>query len=302
MLTKNQLIERKKGIGGSDAAAVCGMSRWKTPVDVYIDKISPEINEQEENQYIYWGNKLEPVIIKKYEEETNKVVSSKNQLEVSKNHDFMIASIDGFIPFDGGILECKTADIRFSSKWGDPGSDMIPEDYLIQCAHYAVVYDAPYVDIAVLIGGNDFRIYKYKRNKNLEDLIIKKESDFWHNNVLKGIPPEPRTEEDLNKIITSTKGHMKPVNDSVKNLLNSIKETEIKIKSLEEEKQNLLFSVKSIIEDYDGLIDESGNTLCTWKIQNANRFDTTFFKKTHPDIYNKFTKVSTSRVFRMRRD
>jgi len=302
MLTESQLKERKKGIGGSDAAAVCGMSKWKTPVDIYIEKTSDEIFHTEENQYMYWGNALEPVIVKKYEEETNKVVCTKNSLSSSKEHPFMLANIDGFIAFDGGILECKTADSRSSSKWGDVGSDIIPEEYLIQCAHYAIVYDAPYVDLAVLIGGNDFRIYTYKRNDGLEKAIIKKEHDFWNNNVLLGIPPEARTESDINKLITKTKGIMKPATQAIKTLISEVKEIKEKIKELEEKELNILFSVKSSIEDYDGLVDEFGESLCTWKIQQSNRFDTTFFKKLHPDIYSQFTKPSTSRVFRLRRD
>lgn len=150
MLTEQQLRERKKGIGGSDAAAVCGLSKWKTPLDVYLDKTTDKIEQLEENRFIYWGNRLEPVIIERYEEETGKPVV-RCAAVASHKYTFMLANIDGMLPNDGGILECKTADARTSKNWGESGSDYFPDEYLIQCAHYAIICDAPYVDLAVLM-------------------------------------------------------------------------------------------------------------------------------------------------------
>ncbi|MGN6347067.1 MAG: YqaJ viral recombinase family protein [Candidatus Nitrosocosmicus sp.] len=301
MLTESQLIERKKGIGGSDAAAICGVSRWKTPIDVYIDKTSQEINNNEENRYTYWGNVLEPIIVKQYEKETGKNVDNYKSTFVSKNNDFMRANIDGWISKDRAVLECKTATASSSHMWGESGSDFFPDEYLIQCAHYAIVCNAEYVDLAVLIGGNDFRIYKYNRNEALELLILHAEEEFWNNNVLKGIPPYPRTENDLNKILKSTKGQMKYAPESCQNILNIIKETDEKIKELEKKRDDLSFVIKQTISDFDGLIDDIGNTLCTWKFQESNRFDIKRFKKENPDIYDKFINKSSSRVLRIRR-
>jgi len=302
MLTESQLRERKKGIGGSDAAAICGLSRWRTPFDIYIDKTTDYIVEQEENQHMYWGNILEPIIVKKYEEETNKIVNTQNKLMKSNHYPFMLSNIDGFIPFDGAVLECKTSDSRSANKWGENGSDFFPEEYLIQCAHYAIIYDAPYVDLAVLIGGNDFRIYTYNRNENLESLIIKAEDDFWNNNVLKGVPPLPRTEDDLNKMIIETQSKMKNVSLPTQKLIELVNETDVEIQQLKEKREKMSFEIKKTISDHEGLVDDFGNILCTWKFQESNRFDVSQFKIVHPDIYEKFIKKSKSRVFRVRRD
>ena len=38
---------RKKGIGGSDAGAVCGVNPFCSAISVYMDKISEEINESD---------------------------------------------------------------------------------------------------------------------------------------------------------------------------------------------------------------------------------------------------------------
>jgi putative phage-type endonuclease len=302
MITYDQLLRRKEGIGGSDAAAICGLSRWKTPIDIYIDKTREFIpDESKENQYMYWGNVLEPIIIKQYEKETgNQVVEAACTFR-KPDHKFMIAHIDGWIPTESAVLECKTANSNTSYRWGDSGSDLFPDEYLIQCAHYAMVCNANYVDLAVLIGGNDFRKYRYERNEDLEGLIMHAEYEFWNNHVLKRIPPAPRTEEDFNKIIKSTKGNMIYAKEESKNILSLIKDTEEEISELEEKRKELLFEIKKIISDNDGLIDDRGNILCTWKFQESNRFDIAKFKKEHSDIYNNFLKKTNSRQFRIRR-
>ena len=41
--------ERKCGIGGSDIAAVMGLSKWKTPLDVYNEKkgiVTPQFTDE----------------------------------------------------------------------------------------------------------------------------------------------------------------------------------------------------------------------------------------------------------------
>ena len=298
MLTEAQLLERKKGIGGSDAAACLGLSKWKTPLDVYFDKTSGNV-EEIDNKYMKWGRIHEPSIRDEYMQETGKIIYVPEKCRVSEKYPFMIANIDG-IGEDGGLLECKTADSHSSALWGE-GADQFPDEYLMQCAHYAIVYDATYVDLAVLIGGNDFRIYKYERNKELELLIIEQEKDFWENHVLKLIPPEPKNLEDLNRMYQKTRGEMKNAAPSIKSLIENLKENNIKLKELEAEKDKLFFIVKESIGDFDGLTDEFGNTLCTWKIQNTERFDSKIFKKLHPDIYKQFTKTTASRVFRLGR-
>jgi predicted phage-related endonuclease len=77
-----------------------------------------------------------------------------------------------------------------SKDWGEEGTDQLPESYLIQSAWYAAVCDVPKVDIAVLIGGQDFRIYTYHRNKEFEDKLIKIACNFWYNHIEKRIPPK----------------------------------------------------------------------------------------------------------------
>ena len=52
---------RKQGIGGSDAAVVCGISRYKSPVELWMEKTG-QLPSQETGEAAYWGNLLESLV------------------------------------------------------------------------------------------------------------------------------------------------------------------------------------------------------------------------------------------------
>ena len=48
---------RKLGIGGSDASVVCGISRYKSPVELWMEK-TDQLPAQEAGEAAYWGSAL----------------------------------------------------------------------------------------------------------------------------------------------------------------------------------------------------------------------------------------------------
>lgn len=183
------LRERKQYLGGSDLGALIGESKWKTAVDVYLDKISEEINLDDPSEAARWGNILEPVVAEEYARKTGFEVEITPEPIRHPKYSYLAANIDRWADGKKHILECKTA--RFISKeWGEQYTDQIPSSYLCQVAWYAAICNVPKVDIAVLFGGQEFRIYTYERNTEFEDKLIRIADNFWNNNVLKRIPPE----------------------------------------------------------------------------------------------------------------
>lgn len=175
------LAERRLGIGGSDAPAVMGWSPWAGPLEVYWDKLglAPPV---EENEAMRWGTLLEPVIREEYVRRTGRLVAFQPNLSVaSAKYPFMRTSPDGVVAGEpdlpGAVLQCKA--VRSDEGWGEPGSDEIPEVYLIQVQHEMVVLQQPVAAVAVLIGGQDFRIYEVPADRELQEMIIEAEELFW---------------------------------------------------------------------------------------------------------------------------
>jgi putative phage-type endonuclease len=305
-LTIQQRKDRRLGIGGSDIAAIVGINKWLTPLDVYLEKISTEEPYEEERSLIgpnptEWGNIMEPVIIKHFERAVGLNCITELETFVHPEYPYMRANVDAKVLGEDALLECKTAGQFMAKEWSSLGGDNIPEPYLLQCAYYAEVANVSKVYIAVLIGGNDFRIYNYDRNAALGKLILSKVTNFWENHVLKEIPPEPINLEDSVKLWKHTTGEdakaATPDIEFIIKDLRALKAQEKAIKTLYAEKQ---LQVCNFLEADIAINDENGQTLLTWKPQVINRFDGAAFKAEHPEMYNNYIKTTQSRVFKLK--
>src|SRR5690554_2691682 len=155
-MTREQwLEERRKGIGGSDAAAIAGLSRYRSPIQVYMDKLGL-IEPPEENEAMYWGRKLEDIVAEEFSIRTGLKVRRRNAILQHPEYPFMLANVDRLIVGKNEGLECKTTSAYRADEWKDDG---IPWEYAIQCYHYMAVTGYKAWWIAALIGGNQF-IYK----------------------------------------------------------------------------------------------------------------------------------------------
>lgn len=186
-LTAKQLIERKSGLGGSDAAAALGLSPWVTPRELYEQKISEqdELDDVATSGPMLWGNLLEPVIRQRYADLTGRIVRVPDTLR-SEQHPWMLAHLDGITDCGRGV-EIKTA--RSADGWGEPGTDQIPQAYLLQVQHCMIVARVEVFDVCVLIGGNEERMYEVHQDRELQQLLVDGEAEFW-SHVVNRQPPE----------------------------------------------------------------------------------------------------------------
>jgi len=191
-LTAEQLEERRQGIGGSEAAAALGLSPWKTAIELYEEKrAGSPLSVIEPNEAMRWGVILEPVIRQEYANRTGRSVTVPEKSLASSAHPFMLATLDGIAHSVGEVdrlFEAKTA--RSGFDWGEPGTDQVPQHYLLQVQHYMVVTGLELADLAVLIGASDFRIYEIAADPELQQMIIEGEREFW-TRVETGNPPAP---------------------------------------------------------------------------------------------------------------
>lgn len=304
MLTLEQLEFRRSGIGGSDAAKIALHSRYGNSVDVYLSKLGLKKEEPLIDRELiksdprYWGDVLEPVIASQYEFFTGRKVIIEPRMLRHPKYTWMIANIDRLIVGQNAILECKTCHEYKYKEWGEEGTDYIPDEYLFQVMHYAIVCDATYVDIAVLIGGNKFKIYTYERDKETEQLLIELEHDFWHNHILKKIPPEPRTYEDANKLWRRALPSSKTLPAELEDHWKSYLFAGDKIKELKEQQDYDKAKICGYLQDSEILLNPLGMPIATWKAQTTERIDSNRLKKEQPEIYKRYTNSSTTRVLR----
>ena len=188
-LSKEEWLRyRKLGIGGSDVAAIAGISKWQSEIELWLNKTN-QINEPPiENEAMQWGTIMEPIIRNHFIEVTGKPVVEVKAILQHPEYPFMLADVDGVTVDDEGnpaILEIKTASEFKRSEW-DEG---VPTYYQTQVQHYLCVTGIQKAYVAVLIGGNSFRILEVEADAELQAMLIALEQNFW-NKVQNMVRPE----------------------------------------------------------------------------------------------------------------
>jgi putative phage-type endonuclease len=263
--SKEWYQRRRQGITGSDIGAICFLNPYRSPLEVYLDKVSEEEQQDISSEPIYWGNRLEDVIADEYAIRQNVKVSVEPNILQHKEYDFILGSIDRWVNDGECILECKTIGSRLINQLGEVGTDQIPSYWLAQVAWYVAITDTPKADIAVLAAGQDFRIYTYERNRELEDKLIKIACNFWSNHIEKRIPPKcVNTRDTFNLFPQSNYQEIVAESNIMEKLqeLKGAKEEESRIQSTIEK---LKTDIQEFMRDYDVLIDNQGNVIATWK-------------------------------------
>lgn len=185
---------RKAGIGGSDCAAAVGLSRWKSPFQLWSEK-TDRIVPTKGGEALYWGSLMEPILRNEFAKRTNLEVKECPFFLRSKEHKYMLANIDGYVKNEDGsfsVLEIKTANAYAVQDW----QDGLPIEYFAQIIHYMVVTGMSSAYVAVLLGGNEFRIQKYDRDEEMIQHIVQMEEHFWYEYMLKDTPPEATAKDN----------------------------------------------------------------------------------------------------------
>lgn len=208
----SSLSDRRAGIGGSDAAAILGISPFRTALEVWAEKRGL-VESRVDTPAMEWGRRLEVAVREKYQEATGRRVLP-GQREQHPLHEWMFATLDGVSVAPGDerrVLECKTARAP-DGRWADlyPGDedrdcgDRVPDYYYAQVQHYLAVTGLERADVAVLFrAAPEFRIYPILRNEEFIERLIAAEERFWRRYVLPGDPPEPGGSEQDARILAA---------------------------------------------------------------------------------------------------
>ena len=303
-ISKEQWLEmRKKGIGGSDVGSIFGLNKYKSPLQLWLEKTgqieSPDISDR---LPVKLGNMLEDVVAQLFTEETGLDVKRNNFVLQHNEFPFMLANIDREGRDAEGkrfILECKTAGSFATKDW--QGED-IPLTYELQVMHYLIVTGYDYGYIACLIGNHKFVVKKIELDDHNKEIIIAREKEFWQKVENKEMPPVDGSDACAN-ILSELYPEAKPetsiiLGDDIDSKLQNREELKRQAKELENKIDLIDNEIKAIIQDNESA--QTSNFKILWKNVTSNRFDSTSFKKSYPDLAEKFNKQSVSRRFEIK--
>lgn len=281
------LEERRKGVGGSDVAAILGLSPWKTPYQVFLEKTSPVILGKQSKE-MDWGKRMEPAIRQWYSDETGRSVRLPEGVIFNEKYPHMLASIDGFTD-DKRVVEIKTS--RSRKGWGEPATNEIPDYYLLQCQHYLVVTAYEVADVPVSISGDAPCLYEIPADKELQQMIIDACTDFWQR-VVENNPPPPVTYEDIIMRYGKSKAAGKiEASPELVGICHKLIDIQYDLKQLEGVEAEAKGKIIEYLGDLGDTLISGDTVLATYKMTKGREiFDTKSFKVDHPELYEKYAK------------
>ena len=192
-MTREQWLElRRKGITGSRIAGIMNLSPWETPRSVYLDLLGMK-PEKEQSEPMYWGNVLEDVVAKEFQNRVGLKVRKVNYILQHPTFEFLLGNVDREI-VDGknkGILECKNVGAYSLEEW----KTAPPLHYVTQLQFYLCLTGYKFGYLAALVGGQKFIAHRIERDDEFINQMIEAATEFWYGHVESEVEPEV-TEKD----------------------------------------------------------------------------------------------------------
>lgn len=269
---------RRTGIGSSDMAAVLGMSKYRSELDVYLDKTGAD-RDDDAGEAAFWGNVLEDPVAREWARRHGVTVRRVGTIaHVDRRH--LLCDLDRLVvgcpDHDRCALEVKTRSAWKADEWKDGA---IPDDVEAQTMQQLAVTGLDAIHVAALVGG-----------QRLESRLVVPDADyiadlyavadqFWNENVVPMVPPAISSLDllvDHLKRLTPEKGVPADLDDAeqreVKHLTRLILEAEAAKQAGDDAKKRLLALIGDAATDV--LLpgdDGKPEPWWTWRPQNKAR-------------------------------
>lgn len=301
------LEERRNGIGGSDAAAVLGMSPWASPLSTWVEKVRPVADEGGQTEYQKWGTRLENSIARGMAADHGILIGPCPGILAHPERPWQRVTVDRYAvsgpmrrPY--GIVEIKNVSGWKAEEWP---ADAPPDHVVLQVEHALDVtgYDVGYV--GALLGGNTPRWYAVERDDDLIGMLRAEEARFWAM-VQAGTPPAPighdADGDALAALYPGDPGRETVLDGPARSDLAHLHAVKARLKDDKATAEALEQRVKAALGDATEGLRPDGTTAVTWRPQSTTRLDSTALKAARPETWAEFATTTESRVLRLKKE
>lgn len=289
---------RNDRIGGSEAAAACGVDPFRSRVMLYAEKVG--MVERDESEAMRWGTLLEPVIAQELERRGYEVMPAAPAGYVDDNRPWMHGHPDGFTHIEGtsAILEIKTTSAWSPRQWDEQGGT--PFANVMQLHHYFELTGYSVGLLAVLVGGQRLETRVVQRDDAVIARMLELEGEFI-DYLRRREPPPPdgshSASDALSALFPSGGGGVVRLDNAhwqTYRGLVALREQEAAIATQRAEKEQTL---KAFMGEASEAISPHDVTCARWTTYERTDLDRTALKAARPDVYQEFSTTKTLRRF-----
>lgn len=297
-MSREEWLElRRHSIGGSDAAAIVGLSKWASPYTVWADKTG-RLPDKPDTEAMRQGRDLEEYVAQRFSEATGKRVKRCNAILYNPAYPHSHADVDRMIVGENAGLECKTTSTLDVKQFR--GVEF-PEKYYAQCVHYMAITGADRWYLAVLVLGKEFHVYTLERDEAEIRALMDAETAFWEQYVETDTPPAADGAEsttDAIRTIYSDSSQSICILFGRETLLEEYMALKSQSKALDARIAEIQNTIMEDMQDAER--GECGAYTVIWKAQERETFQRKEFEKAHPEInLAEYCRVSKSRPFKV---
>ncbi len=273
---------RSAGIGGSDIAAICDLSKFATPLDVWKSKTG-RAEPQKESAAMEWGHRLEAAVLGKFAD-NHGTVEQYPLLPAMHHHPSVPiarASLDGMLRREDGSGEPVDAKTT-NRKW-----DTLPPDYFLQVQWQMGVTGTKVGWLAVLRGGREYEEHRIDFDQALFNDALEYAQIWWRDHVLADKPPPVTRNDDLARAFTPQRGKEAAVDPEI---WESYREARRAAKQAADWLEMIEADVKLAVADATE-VTVDGVTVATWRPRKPTvSVDRKKLQAEFPDVYASVVK------------
>lgn len=302
-MTEEHRKNREGTLGSTEVAAIMGLSKYRTPHDIYLFKTGrAEPKDISDKPEVDFGNRAETMILDWAEEDLGQKIYRNRYLSSLSLR--MSCQLDGQLE-SGVSVDAKSSgfgSIRVLENWGDPGTDQVPDDVLIQAHGQMILTEKALCYIIALLGGNRwFQLFRIVENPKISDQIKNEVGNFWTEYILADTPPpDSQPSPEVVKRLRREPGETITLGpeaitayDALQCAKETAKEATAQAEALKSEFLMMLGSAE-VGEFPDG-------TSATYFEQTRRGLDQKLLLADMPDARERYPKISTFRVLRKRK-
>jgi putative phage-type endonuclease len=173
------LEERGRGIGASEVGTILGINPYDSAFALWLRKTG-QLPPQDESLPMWLGHQMEPIIARRYEMETGRVLHDPGDYTITPHPDapWLRATLDRQTEFDSGIgpVELKAPGLHSASEWADGGT---PLQYAAQLQVQMAVTGATEGEIAAIVGNSAFYVTHHLRDDEFLADVLPVLEVFW---------------------------------------------------------------------------------------------------------------------------